>query len=309
MLHRMLGFATQETLEYYTSHPDRYPSLGVTANQVRMYFQQDIAVTYGTMTKRPYDNARWPARKKDTDVDDAAAHRFTSGFGVLISGDFVGGYECRGYGGIENAAVFVDHGHRPPFIRIGFYKRGIKNLAALALKDMADYWSSNGHHDSVWHKPIVEFRADSGAFTSDAVALVCKDLKVKQTFSTPNAQGQNPAEATIRRLFELVTTCYAASPWVPRYLWTYCLAYVAHCRNLKVIDAEDGPSYEAFHSVFYDFNARPLLPFGQPVLVYVEKTSARGSLAPMHYWPCMSALQKESKMPLWYTIRSLTKSE
>jgi len=280
MAHRMLGYCSSRTLEYYAGAPDRYPSLGFTPEQVSRYYQPDIAVTFGTMTKRPYDNGRWPRRHTDGGTEDAAAHRFESGFGVLVSGDFIGGYECGGYGAIDKAAIFVDHGHRPPFVRAGFYKKNIKDVAAVALKEMVQYWERHGHHESAWHRPIAEFRSDSGAFTSDATSNLCRDFKIVQSFSTPGAQGQNPAEATIRRIFELVTTCFAGAPWVPRMLWTYCLAYVVHCRNLKVIDLEQGPSYEAFHSEFYDFNARPLLPFGQPVVVFIDKDHRHWKFGP-----------------------------
>lgn len=269
MLHQMLCFGSLKTLEYYCSHPDRYPWVGVTVEQLRRNYQPDLAVALGNMAKRPYDNSRWP--KRHVGSSDDIAQRFDDGFGVLVSGDFIGGYVSGAYGGIDTAAIFVDHGHHPPYIRATFYKKGVKDVAAIALEDMVSHWERNGHHESVWRKPIQEFRSDSGSFTSEATESLCKHFKIIQSFSTPGSQGQNPAEATIRRIFELMTSCYSNAMWVPRTLWTYCLAYVCNGRNLKVTDLESGPSWEAFHGKFYDFNSCPLLPFGQPVVVFIDK--------------------------------------
>ena len=281
MAHRMLGFASSLTLEYYATHPDRYPSLGLTPVQVRRNYQSDLAVTTGNMSKRPYDNSRWPSRHTEAHGNtDGAHHRFEVGFGVLVSGDFVGGYECGAYGGMEHAAVFVDHGHSPPFLRAAFYRKGVKDVAAKAVAEMASFWEQHGHHESVWSRPIVEFRSDSGAFSSEATSAVCKELKITQTFSSPGAQGQNPAEASLRRVFETMTSCYANATWVPRTLWTYCLAYVCLCKNLKVVDLETGPSWEAFFATFYDFNSKPLLPFGQPVVVFIDKPQRTWKFGP-----------------------------
>ena len=273
MAHRALGFASELTLHYYAAHPERYPTFSLTVDQVKRYYQPDLAVTLGSMSKRPYDNSRWPERHKDSlkATGGGVFRRFDVGFGMLVSGDVVGGYECGAYGGVDKASIFVDHGHDPPFIRPAFYGKGIKDVSAVAFRGMVNYWEQHGHHENVWNRPISEFRSDSGGFTSEATAEACREFKIIQTFSTPGAQGQNPAEATIRRLFELVTTCFAYANWVPRMLWTYCLAYVCQCRNLRVTSLDQGPSWEAFHGEFYDFVTCPLLPFGQPVVVFVDK--------------------------------------
>ena len=190
-------------------------------------------------------------------------------WGWVVSADATGGFDPKAYGGIAWIHIFCDMATAGGYLRAVYQKPQVPAASAKALAEMVKHWEEHGHHTSRWGDPIDELRADSGGYTSSAVEEKCGDFCIKRKFSVPDTQAQNPVEAHIKLLFQRVTMMFAAAPHLPRFMWVYAIEHGIQCLNMAVHADADGPSWESFRSTELDFWAHPVLPFGQPVEVFV----------------------------------------
>lgn len=197
--------------------------------------------------------------------------RFRPGWGWTVSADAFGNFCNQAYGGVNVVQIFCDMGYRNGYFRAVYQKPKLPAASAKALAEIVRHWERYGHHTDDWNSPIDELRADSGGFTSEATGEVCGDFRIRQRFSVPDTQAQNPIEAHIKQLFRRITMMFAAAPHLPRCMWVYAVEHGIQCLNMAVAAVEDVPSVESFRNEKVDFWAHPMLPFGQPVEVFIPE--------------------------------------
>ena len=269
---RALCGADFATLDYFAKN--NYPGWELTPSSVRRYGGfKDVADIAAKLKDRPLDKSRMS--EGSPRVAPEPKFRFKSGFGFEVSVDDLSPTAVTAFGGRQSVVVFIDPGHRLPFV-LGVtadtaQKKG-DSLVPQAVVFCAEEYRRYGHHQDEWGVPITDLRMDYGAgFISAATKKVLRGYRIGHMFSTPHCHAQNGvAENCIGQLFRMVTACFVNAKWAPRMLWMFALQYVVLCYNLRV--GEDGqPAWEAFYGDRYNFKAHPLLPWGCIVLVFVPK--------------------------------------
>lgn len=276
-----MGYASSATLKHYVG----YRGFELTETAIdRTEGLRDATRLQGTLSRRPVNTDQLVGGSMagaSRPRQPSRGARFGTQFGIELSADTLGGFKPQAYGGISSCVLVVDPGHDPP---MGFLIAGrvgvshakpddAKSLAVEAFERVVGEYELHGHHQPKWGEPIIALRTDMGSgFISQEMADRCQGFRVRQQWSTPDCHQQNGvAEAYVRDLFSVVTSCYAAAPWVPRHLWMYALKYVVFCKNLAVADGGMSCPFEAFYGKKFNFRSRPLMPWGCPLLLFVPK--------------------------------------
>ena len=271
---------------FYSNH--RRKGFNLTPAQILLHYEHIKSVeieSKGKMQRRRLDKVssslgsgsgsgnKRKGKEPGLSREEERLQRFRPGWGWTVSADAFGSYNNQAYGGVSIVQIFCDMGYRNGYFRAVYQKPKLTAASAKALAEIARHWERYGHHSDSWNSPIDELRADSGGFTSEATGELCGEFRIKQRFSVPDTQAQNPVEAHIKQLFRRITMMFAAAPHIPRCMWVYAVEHGIQCLNMAVAKEESGeiPAVESFRSEEVDFWSHPMLPFGQPVEVFIPE--------------------------------------
>ena len=280
------------TLLWY--HRNNYHGWDLSEVSIRAFYaayspRQDIAALQGSLKDRPPAGAR----KKSVVPVTKPAERWGSQFGRELHVDEVGGYVPLAYAWMRVQFFAADLSYRPPYLWIDsrrtksapVVKKASKAAGAAAvdvpsgggtvasMKRLIEHYRMFGHHVDRWNEPIMALRTDPGAaFRATDVADLLEEERIHQLTGVSGAHYQSGGvERQIQLMFQHVTTAYADSPWVPRELHPYCIDLYVHVSRLWTVAEDVPPVGEAFTRVRHDFLKRPVMRWGQPLMVFIPK--------------------------------------
>lgn len=271
--YRSLCYPNLQTMLYFSRA--KHKGYEISEEAVRKHFRVDRQVmAKGGMQTRSLPGTGY-GKTKQVERPLRRSERFDHRAGMLVTVDQLGPYKDKAYGGITKIHCFVDMAYAGGYMYLVFHTDAIVNSAATAIASMKNHWEQAGHHSDQWNQPVALLRSDSGAYVSASSGETCEGFKIKQQFSVPHSQAQNPAEARVKQLFMRVTMCFSQAPWVPRKFYTYAMAHCAQVMSLYVVGDETTPPAEQFHNKLHDFDANPILPFGCPLEVQVHASTRK----------------------------------